>query len=310
MIKDCKHMEAEILDDVKSYVQYCHRFGVVIPKLFMLQLGKDSASSNYVSRKEMKCANTGLLSDTLCISHVTDIGDVKSIIQNRNLDPKTHGIMIQQPSPLSELENEMLLQSVCPSKDVDGFTHFNVGALANKSEGLIPCTAKGVIDILDVNEIDVTGKVIHVVGKGRTSGKPIAQMLQNKGATVLSSNSRTSPLDFQIFNDISDIIISCTGQKHLIKGGQVNKPVSAIINVGMTWEEVEGRMKLFGDVDTKSFDNEFYEDTLVTTVSGSTGLLTVAHLLMNTCIAHFRQLEKELYQDSKAILKDIIKGYL
>lgn len=304
MIKNCKDIEASILKDVKEYVKICSAYDLAIPKLFMLQIGKDDASSNYVARKEMKCKETGVLTETIQISRCTNYApDLLNIIDSRNEDHETHGIMIQQPTPFSDTENEELLQRVAPIKDVDGFTNENCGALANNTATLKPCTAKGVIDILKHNEIDVMGKLVLVIGKGRTSGRPIAQMLQNLGATVFSANSKTPCLNELIAT--ADIVISCTGKPHIIKGYWIEEPNEAIINVGMCWEE--GKLK--GDVDVSTFEAPMWEDTLVTTVSGSTGLLTVAHLLMNTCISHYLMNEGYFYPSEKEHLVPIIKKY-
>lgn len=315
MIVNCKDLEAKILKDVKDYVKVCDAYDIPKPKLFMLQIGNDSASSNYVNRKELKCKETGVLSETMHITRCK-LEDLHSIIENRNNDPLTHGIMIQQPSPLETADNEALLQKVLPIKDVDGFTYHNVGALTNNSvPGMIPCTAKGVMQILDHHDIDVQGKLVLVIGKGRTSGRPIAQLLQNKGATVISANSKTSKGDLNNFMLIADIIISCVGKKHLVtlKDLQITYK-DAIINVGMVWEhdKLFNKPRLFGDVDVKSFENEkIYENTLITTVSGSTGLLTVANLLMNTCISHYALLGKDtIPSEVKEHLVHLIVPYI
>lgn len=315
MIVNCKDLEAKILKDVRDYVKVCDAYDIPRPKLFMLQIGNDSASSNYVNRKELKCAETGVLSETMHITRCK-LEDLHSIIENRNNDPLTHGIMIQQPSPLETADNEALLQKVLPIKDVDGFTYHNVGALTNNSvPGMIPCTAKGVMQILDHHDIEVQGKLVLVIGKGRTSGRPIAQLLQNKGATVISANSKTAKGDLHNFMLIADIIISCVGKKHLVtrKDLQITSK-DAIINVGMVWEhdKLFNKPRLFGDVDVKSFENEkIYENTLITTVSGSTGLLTVANLLMNTCIAHYTLLGKDtIPSEAKEHLVHLIVPYI
>lgn len=315
MIVNCKDLEAKILKDVKDYVKVCDAYDIPKPKLFMLQIGNDSASSNYVNRKELKCKETGVLSETMHITRCK-LEDLHSILENRNNDPLTHGIMIQQPSPLETADNEALLQKVVPVKDVDGFTYHNVGALTNNSvPGMIPCTAKGVMQILDHHDIDVQSKLVLVIGKGRTSGRPIAQLLQNKGATVISANSKTYKGDLNNFMLIADIIISCVGKKHLVtrKDLQITYK-DAIINVGMVWEhdKLFNKPRLFGDVDVKSFENEkIYENTLITTVSGSTGLLTVANLLMNTCIAHYNLLGKDtIPSEVKGHLVPLIVPYI
>ena len=315
MIVNCKDLEAKILKDVKDYVKVCDAYDIPKPKLFMLQIGNDSASSNYVNRKELKCKETGVLSETMHITRCK-LEDLHSILESRNNDPLTHGIMIQQPSPLETADNEALLQKVLPIKDVDGFTYYNVGALTNNSvPGMIPCTAKGVMQILDHHDIDVQSKLVLVIGKGRTSGRPIAQLLQNKGATVISANSKTYKGDLNNFMLIADIIISCVGKKHLVtrKDLQITYK-DAIINVGMVWEhdKLFNKPRLFGDVDVKSFENEkIYENTLITTVSGSTGLLTVANLLMNTCIAHYNLLGKDtIPSEVKGHLVPLIVPYI
>lgn len=315
MIVNCKDLEAKILKDVKDYVKVCDAYDIPKPKLFMLQIGNDSASSNYVNRKELKCKETGVLSETMHITRCK-LEDLHSILESRNNDPLTHGIMIQQPSPLETADNEALLQKVVPVKDVDGFTYHNVGALTNNSvPGMIPCTAKGVMQILDHHDIDVQSKLVLVIGKGRTSGRPIAQLLQNKGATVISANSKTYKGDLNNFMLIADIIISCVGKKHLVtrKDLQITYK-DAIINVGMVWEhdKLFNKPRLFGDVDVKSFENEkIYENTLITTVSGSTGLLTVANLLMNTCIAHYNLLGKDtIPSEVKGHLVPLIVPYI
>ena len=105
MIVNCKDLEAKILKDVKDYVKVCDAYDIPKPKLFMLQIGNDSASSNYVNRKELKCKETGVLSETMHITRCK-LEDLHSILENRNNDPLTHGIMIQQPSLSESADNE------------------------------------------------------------------------------------------------------------------------------------------------------------------------------------------------------------
>lgn len=315
MIKSCLDIEQKLINKITNYIDMCKVGRLEVPKLFMLQIGDVSESSNYVFRKELKCLESGVLSETMKIDRCT-FNDMKNIIRMKNADNLVNGIMIQLPLDLDESQLEELLQTIDPDKDVDGFTLTNLGKLytgsyINDKLTLLPCTAKGVMQILNYNDIEVKGKNVVVLGRGRTSGKPIAQMLINKGATVTVLNSHTQPLQKEIALNNADLVVSCVGKPNIVNRYDVQEHTH-VINVGMTWkfnEELK-RPQLLGDVNVPSFEDTptMTHKGLVTTVSNSTGVLTVANLLYNTCLAHLKQNKDRLYPKEYKSLYYCLKG--
>lgn len=284
-----KNIQSRLKNDISSYVDICKMYDIVVPKLVTMQIGEDGASKRYINNKIKLCNELGVKNE-----HIGLNGDFPTSLINDIIDKKVNefnvdGIMVQLPIELhGEDKSDINWNNIPLLKDVDGLTEKAYNSYFHKKEFTnIPCTARGVIQILNEFKIDVVGKTVLVLGKGKTSGHPISLLLQNMGATVLNVNSKTTYSVLVELLEISDIIISCTGTPHIINKENISKIKSydAIINVGMSIS-LEG--KLVGDIDVEGIkDLPNCLNTVITPIIGSTGVLTVTNLLLNVCISHY-----------------------
>ena len=238
------------------------------PKLCVIQIGDNAASNSYVKGKIKDCNEVGIECEHI---HVIDYenfsqGDLLKLIMNKNIDSSVDGIIVQLPVP-DKYDVDMICNTIIKEKDVDGF---------RKDSLFVPCTPKGVIDYLEYNDIKLTGKVCTVIGRSNIVGKPLANLLSEKGATVISCNSKTK--DIKNFTKQSDIVISAIGRANYFdesyfKGEQV------LIDVGINRDE---NGKLCGDICEDAKENML----LATPVPGGIGLLTRVKLLENTVEAY------------------------
>jgi len=246
------------------------------PKLVMLLIGDNPASLSYVKQKAKTADKTGVLSELKKYSVKITQAEVLSEIQNLNEDPTVHGILVQLPLP-NHLDTYEILQSIDSRKDVDGLHEENQGAmLAGKSqERLLPCTAKGIIKLLEYYNLPIKGKNVTVIGRSNLVGKPVAALLTNRDATVTICHSKT--LDLKIHTENADIIIVATGQANLLTPEMVSSK-AIVIDVGCS--HLDG--VLCGDVSPGVRDKVAW----ISPVPGGVGPMTVACLIENTVLAH------------------------
>lgn len=237
----------------------------------------DSASEIYVRNKKKDCEEL----DIRVKEYRIDLDSLDEVELIENLldiihDPENTGVIIQSPFPgVSQRKMAEYWNLVPVEKDVDCLSDAALGALVNSSTVFAPCTAAGVMDLLDFYEVGVVGKHCVIVGKSSLVGKPLAHLLMDAGATVTVCGRKTS--DLAKFTKDADIVISTTGQAHLINSSMIS-PHTIVIDVGITRDE---NGKLCGDVDMNDLlDN--VEDVHVTPVPGGVGLLTRTELLANT----------------------------
>ncbi len=203
-------------------------------------------------------------------------------IQMLNRDDSVTGILVQSPLP-SHIRAQEVFNMIAPEKDVDGFSAANIARLyAGDEAGLMPCTPRGIMKIIQKFSGDVAGKKVVVIGKSTIVGKPLAMMLLNAGATVTVCHSRTKNLAEHTLQ--ADIVIPAVGRKHLITADMIH-PDSLVIDVGICVEETDDKRCLFGDCDTDVIS----EKSDITPVPGGVGPMTIAMLLANTLLAHSLQ---------------------
>ncbi len=249
-----------------------------MPCLCVVQVGEDEASKVYVKQKQKLCEELGYRFIHKALP--ADIDEVMLIqqIDLLNLDDGVDGIIVQMPLP-KHLDPIKVLNTISPEKDVDGLTFINSGKLLQGAEGFIPCTPKGVIDLLNYYGITIEGQTCLVIGRSILVGKPMAHLLLDHNGTVIVAHSKTPNLKELSLQ--ADIIISCVGKKWLITEDMV-KDGAVIIDVGINREDG----KLYGDVD---FDRVSQKASYITPVPGGVGQMTVYELCENTHKAYVKR---------------------
>ncbi len=274
MILDGKVVREALVEDLVSQVSKLDKK----PSLKILVVGDNQASRVYVRNKIKFCESLGLIVSTDHLDDNISEDELLSLLDKYNEDDSIDGLFTQLPLP-SHISEKKVVEKINPSKDVDGFSKYQIGNLFLNEEGLYPCTVEGIIDILEYYNINIVGSNITIVGRSNIVGKPLALRLINMGATVSVCNSKTK--DIKSFIDNSDIFISAIGQaKYFTKDYFIDNPNVNIIDVGINRDE---NNKLCGDID---FENVSDIVNAITPVPGGVGLLTVANVcknLINTC---------------------------
>ena len=268
-ILDGKSLANEIKKEVKEKIDAS---GAGI-SLAVLQVGDNSASSTYVSNKEKACIYCGITPKIFKLKEDISTKELCWLIKELNLDSSISGILVQLPLP-SHLDEYEILQTIDPSKDVDGFNEINIGKMYVGEKTFIPCTAKGIIRLLEANDVKIEGKNCVVVGRSNIVGKPVAMELLHNNGTVTICHSKTHKLIEVCRN--ADILICAIGKpkffnKEYIKEGAV------VIDVGIHRLE-DG--SLCGDVDFEDIKGIV---SAASPVPGGVGPMTVA-MLMENCI--------------------------
>ena len=279
-IIDGKAIAEQVIEKVKHRVTKLQQQGIT-PGLTVVLVGEDAASQTYVGSKERTSKRLGMNSTVIQKPSSISEQELLEIIQELNAAPDVHGILVQLPLP-KHIDENKVLQSIDPLKDVDGFHPLNVGKLLLDQQGFIPCTPFGIIQLLDYAGISIEGKHAVIVGRSNIVGKPMGQLLLNRHATVTYTHSRTPNL--KDFTTQADILIVATGQPSMITGEHI-KPGAAVIDVGIH-RDSDGRLS--GDV---AFDSAKDVAGAITPVPGGVGPMTIAMLMENTCLSAERQAE-------------------
>lgn len=238
--------------------------------LAVIQVGNNEASNIYVNNKIKLCNEIGINSIHKKFDDITE-EELINEIEKLNSDDSVNGILVQLPLP-DGFNTKKVINTISYLKDVDGLTTTNIGKLYNDEDSIIPCTALGVIKLLDYYNINLEGKNVAVVGRSTLVGRPLFKLLLDRNATVTMCHSKTSNLE-NVLNK-QDVIISATGKKGLIKKEMV-KDGAVVIDVGIT--RVDN--KIYGDVD---FDEVYDKTSFITKVPGGVGPMTVICLMENT----------------------------
>ena len=269
MILDGKKLRDKILEDLTEKFAKSDRK----PTLAVILAGDDPASRIYVSNKEKKSMELGFKSSIYRFDSNVSQNKIIDLIIELNENPSINGILIQLPL-FSHLDEREIIGKISPKKDVDGFHPINIGKLYT---GLNPyaicCTPLGIMKLLDEYKINLEGKSALVIGRSNIVGRPMAELLLRRNATVTIAHSKTK--DLKIISKNSDIIVSATGCPKTVKADMVKKG-AVIIDVGITRL---GGGKITGDVDFK----EVHElASYITPVPGGVGPMTIACLMENT----------------------------
>ena len=250
----------------------------ITPGLAVVLVGDDPASAVYVRNKGAQTREAGMASFEHRLPADTDADTLLALIESLNADPAVHGILVQLPLP-DHLDSDLVINSIDPAKDVDGFHVINVGLLGTGQKAMVPCTPLGCIMLLKDRLGSLAGLNAVVVGRSNIVGKPMAQLLLRESCTVTIAHSRTR--DLAAVCRGADILVAAVGRPEMIGADHV-KPGATVIDVGINRVERDGRSRLVGDVD---FAAVRPVAGAITPVPGGVGPMTIACLLANTVTA-------------------------
>lgn len=245
------------------------------PGLSVVLVGADPASEVYVRRKGVVAGRIGLVHEQIDLPADVGQSDLIAVIDRLNADDAVDGILVQLPLP-SGLDADAVMSRIAPDKDVDGFTAISAGNLAQGHPHLVPCTPKGVMELLAESGIALSGMHAVVIGRSNIVGRPMAQLLEQANCTVTVCHSRT--VDVAEHVGRADVVVAAVGRPHFVKGAWI-KPGAVVIDVGINRLE-DG--SLVGDVET---DAAAERAAAITPVPGGVGPMTIAMLMANTAAA-------------------------
>ncbi|WP_062004377.1 bifunctional methylenetetrahydrofolate dehydrogenase/methenyltetrahydrofolate cyclohydrolase [Streptococcus cristatus] len=252
------------------------------PGLVVILVGDNPASQVYVRNKERSALAAGFRSEVVRLPESTSQEELLALIAKYNQDPAWHGILVQLPLP-AHIDDEAVLLAIDPDKDVDGFHPTNMGRLWSGHPLMIPSTPSGIMEMFREYKVDLEGKNAVVIGRSNIVGKPMAQLLLSKNATVTLTHSRTHHL--AKIAKKADILVVAIGRGHFVTKDFV-KEGAVVIDVGMNRDE---NGKLIGDV---KFDEVAEVASLITPVPKGVGPMTITMLMEQTYQAFVRSLEK------------------
>jgi methylenetetrahydrofolate dehydrogenase (NADP+)/methenyltetrahydrofolate cyclohydrolase len=288
-IIDGKAIAARVRAGVAREVEVFTREAGRPPGLATVLVGEDPASAVYVGGKQRACAEVGMIPFDRRLPDSASFEEVADELDRLNADPAVNGVLLQLPVP-EHLDGPALTGMISPDKDVDGLTPVNAGLLSLGRPGLRPCTPLGVMELLADVGAELEGAEAVVVGRSNLFGKPMAQLLLSRNATVTMCHSRTR--DLAGVCSRADILIVAVGRARLVRTEFV-KPGAVVIDVGMnrlTPEQAHNKSGLVGDVD---FTAVAEVASAITPVPGGVGPMTIALLLRNTLHAARYQVELE-----------------
>lgn len=269
-IIDGKKIAQEIKDELKEQVAVLKADGKTLC-LAVIQVGNDPASSVYVGNKKKACAYIGIDSLSYELPEDTTQEDLLDLVKALNADKKVNGILVQLPLP-QHIDEETIIQTISPDKDVDGFHMRNVGALCVGSKGFVSCTPLGIIQLLKRSQIEIEGKRCVVLGRSNIVGKPMSLLLLQENGTVTICHSRTK--EIKEITRQADILIVAIGKPKFVDDTYI-KEGAVVIDVGIHRDE---NNKLCGDVD---FEKAASHTSAITPVPGGVGPMTIAMLMYN-----------------------------
>ena len=291
MIKlEAADLAAKIKEEVKTEIERGIR-----PTLAAVRVGDDPASAVYVRNKIRACEEVGIRSQHHALPESTTTNQLLDLIASLNVRDDVDGILTQLPLP-AHVDETAIIEAMDPAKDVDGFHPVNAGKLAMGRPVFVPCTPAGIIELLDDRRVEIRGANACVVGRSQIVGRPMAQLLLQRDATVTISHSRTR--DLAAVTRTADLLVVAIGRAGFIGGDHI-KPGATVIDVGMNKvSEVDEVRRLFGNEAEKRLEvvakrgSTLVGDVnpaeaaavagMLTPVPGGVGLLTVAMLMKNT----------------------------
>jgi len=269
---DGKVVKTMALEGLKKLVNEIERpLGLTV-----IQVGDNASSNIYIKQKRKMAEFLGFNFNHIKLEDDVTLEEILKIIDELNNDEEVDGILVQMPVP-EHLDSKVIQNAINPLKDVDGLTDINMGKLVHKKECLVPCTALGIMELLNYYNIPVISKNVVVVGRSDLVGRPVAELLINASATVTLCHSKTK--DLASVTRGADILIVAVGKSRLITKDMV-KDGAVVIDVGIN--KLEDR-SLCGDVD---FENVKDKCSYITPVPGGVGQMTVLELGFNTYKAY------------------------
>lgn len=283
-IIDGKRISQEIKDELKEKVAALKEQGIE-GTLAVIQVGNDPASSVYVNNKKKACEYIGIGSLAYELPEETTEEELLALIEKLNNNTKVNGILVQLPVP-KHIDEEKIINTISPDKDVDGFHPENVGNLVTGGKSFVSCTPAGIIQLLKRSNVAIEGKNCVVIGRSNIVGKPMALLMLRENATVTIAHSKTQNLK-EICKQ-ADILIVAIGKPRFITADYV-KEGAVVIDVGIHREpkEVDGKVvsKLCGDV---NYEEVAEHTSAITPVPGGVGPMTIA-MLMNNCVESMKK---------------------
>ncbi len=275
-ILDGREVSKLYREKIKAEIDLYREKGLREPSLAVVLVGNDPASQVYVNNKRKACQKVGIKSLFYHLPEETSEEELLKLVRELNENPKVDGILVQLPLP-KQINPQKVIETIDPSKDVDGFHPENMGRLfANLEGGFVPCTPLGIKLLLEHYGIEVQGKDTTIVGAGYIVGKPLSVLMLNMNATVTVCHIYTEDLKKHTLN--ADILVSATGVPHLIKADMV-KEGAVVVDVGISKKDG----KIVGDVD---FEAVKEKASYITPVPGGVGPMTITALLLNTLKAY------------------------
>ena len=278
---DGKAFAARVRGQVTEHVAKLKADHGLVPGLAVVLVGEDPASQVYVGAKGKQTVEVGMNSYEHKLDAATSETDLLALIDQLNKDPKVNGILVQLPLP-GHLNSDLVINSIDPAKDVDGFHISNVGLLGTGQKSMVPCTPLGCLMMLRDHHGSLSGMNAVVVGRSNIVGKPMAQLLLGDSCTVTIAHSKTKNLA-EVCRG-ADILVAAVGRPEMITGEFV-RPGATVIDVGINRIERDGKTKLVGDA---HYESCAAVAGAITPVPGGVGPMTIACLLANTLTATCR----------------------
>ena len=278
-IIDGKAFAASVREKVAEHVSRLKNDHMITPGLAVVLVGEDAASQVYVRSKGKQTIEVGMSSYQHKLDASTTEDALLGLIEKLNNDPAVHGILVQLPLP-KHLDEDLVINSIDPAKDVDGFHISNVGLLGTGQKSMVPCTPLGCLMLLRDHHRSISGMDALIIGRSNIVGKPMAQLLLGDSCTVTIAHSRTKKLPNLVRR--ADIVVAAVGRPEIVVGEWI-KPGATVIDVGINRiEKPEGGTRLVGDAD---FESCAAVAGAITPVPGGVGPMTIACLLANTITA-------------------------
>lgn len=272
-IIDGKKISQEIKDELKERVAALKEKGVEVT-LAVIQVGSNPASTVYVGNKKKACAYVGIKSLAYELPEETTEAELLELVEKLNKDDSVNGILVQLPLP-KHIDEDKVIKTISPEKDVDGFHPESVGKLSIGQKGFVSCTPAGIIQLLKRSDIEIDGKECVIIGRSNIVGKPMAMLLLRENGTVTITHSHTK--DLKEVTRRADILIVAIGRTKFVTADYI-KEGAVVIDVGMDRDE---NGKLCGDVDFADVETKA---GAITPVPGGVGPMTIA-MLMHNCVS-------------------------
>ena len=267
-------MKEEVIEFGKKYPR--------LPHLVVILVGEDPGSVSYVTGKGKACVEIGIQNTTIKKPVTITEDGLLNLIDELNNDDTVDGILVQLPLP-KHINSDLVIKRIAPEKDVDGFHPINVASLYLKQDGIVSCTPKGIIEVLDYANIQIEGRHAVVIGRSNIVGMPVSKLLLDRNATVTICHSRTANL--AEITKTADILIAAVGKAKFVKADMV-RDGAVVIDVGVN-RDLETN-KLCGDVDFKDVEPKA---SYITKVPGGIGPMTITCLMENTLECYIKHME-------------------